>query len=547
MELTWRSDIPKESLSEGVTGTGRLTEELRRDVERFPNSAGVKVNFAVALLNEGHWDQAEVELSNALALEPNNYLAKINLARLLAGREQFDRAIALYNELLGRRANDKTVLLSLAAIALRRNDYSEAERLLNLVSGGESDATIHFLLGLVRLITGNLQGALSELRMAARADVRNPTIHQALGVVFALRSDLGRAEQEFRSALMLAPNDRASIRSLYQVLLKQDKANEAVDLLKLVVERNPADFSAREALAFGLVDLKQFSSARFQLSRMLAEQNNLPAEQVERIHANIALSWFLEGKVDSAKNALRKAIETYPNVSPVAYENLARLYLSQDDAEAARDILVQARRVFPDRTATAVLLSHVYSLLGAVERSIKELEAFKGRSDAPVELYVHLSFYYTLNGSLEQSVEVAKEGLKKFSHSPMLMNNLAYVYAMTDRIEEARTALRMVNKEIPPHVELIATRGLLRLREGDEKQGMALYKEAEHLATDLGNRELARRVRQKKHLELARFLVRKNSFDKARVEIKHGLAIRVKNFSYEEDLLQLAKDLESML
>jgi tetratricopeptide (TPR) repeat protein len=316
-------------------------------------------------------------------------------------------------------------------------------------------------------------------------------------------------------------------------------------MLKLFVERNPADFAAREALAIGLVDLRQFSNARFQLSRMLAERNNLPAEQVGRIQANIGLSWFLEGRVENAKNALRKAIETSPNVSPIAYENLARLYMSQEEFGAARDILIQALRVFPDRTATAVLLSHLYSLLGEVERSIEGLEAFKSRSDAPMELYVLLSFFYTLNGKLEQSVEVAKDGLKKFSHSPMLINNLAYVYAMTDRIEEARLALRMLPKESALHVELIATKGLLRLREGDEKQGVELYEQAEHMATELGNKELARRVRQKKHLELARFLVRKNLFDKARTEIKHGLAIRVKRFSYEKDLWRLAKGLDS--
>lgn len=180
-----------------------------------------------------------------------------------------------------------------------------------------------------------------------------------------------------------------------------------------------------------------------------------------------------------------------------------------------------------------------------MERPIKGLEAFKSRSDDPVELYVHLSFFYTLNGNLERSIEVAMEGLKRFPHSPMLINNLVYVYAMTDRIEEARSALRMIPKEITPHVELVATKGLLRLREGDEKQGVELYREAEHMAADLGNKELANRVRQKKHLELARFLLRKNLPDKARAEIRHGLATRVKHFSYEEDLMRLEEDLDS--
>jgi len=117
---------------------------------------------------------------------------------------------------------------------------------------------------------------------------------------------------------------------------------------------------------------------------------------------------------------------------------------------------------------------------------------------------------------------------------------------MTDQLEKARDTLKLAAKEAShgrPHIGLIATRGLLRLREGDEKQGVALYDQAERLARELGDKELARRVRQKKHLELARFLIRKSAFERAKAEIKYGLAIHVKFFSYDEDLRRLEEDI----
>ena len=546
VQFTWNAAAPNVMAPDQSGRLLSIVETLRRDVGRFPKSAMVRVNLAVALSNQGDVDEAEGHLRAALELEPTNYLARISHAHLLAHSARFEEASKLYNELLAERPTDNTVLVSLAVMALRSNSLTEAEEKLRLAIGNkDGDATIHFLLGVVRLAMGNLGGAVAELRTASRLDVRNPTIHQALGVIFAVRSEFERAEQEFRAALILAPNDRSSIRSLYQVLLKQGKASEAVDLLKLFVERDPTDSVAREALALGLFDLKQFSSARFHLSRMLGENNNLPVEQVGRIQANIGLSWLLEGKEDSARTALARAIEMHPGISRIAYENLARLYLGQDNPEAARDVLVGARTVFPESIATAMLLSHVYSILEDVDKAIKVLTPFKVRDDAPVELYVYLSFYQTLIGNIDQSIQVAIEGLSKFPHSALLINNLAYVYAMTDRIEEARAALRRVGKDIQPSVELTATRGLLRLREGDEKRGTELYQEAEHLATEAGNRELARRVRQKRHLELARYLIRKKAFDQARVEIKHGLAVRVKHFSYAEDLITLSNDLEA--
>lgn len=544
VQFAWGTTPPNAASPDQSGSLVGIVEKLRHDVERFPKSAMVRVNLAGALVNQGNLDEAENELSGALELEPRNYLARIVRAHLLARKARFDEATKVYEEMLAERPSDNTILLSLAVMALRSNNLPEAEEKLRLVTvTRRNDATIHFLLGVVRLGMGNLGGAVAELRTASRIDVRNPAIHQALGVIFAVRSEFDRAEQEFRAALMLAPHDKGSMRSLYQVLLKQEKTSEAVDILKFFIERNPADLAAREALALGLVNLKQFSSARFHMSRLLGESADAGKDQVARIQANVGLAWFLEGKIESARTALVKAIETYPSVSPIAYENLARLYLGEDDAEAARDVLVRSKTIFPQSAVTAVLLGLAYAMNDEVAQAIKEVEVFRSRHDATMEVYVQLGFLYALINRPGESLEASKSGLQNFPHSPMLLNNLAYVYAMTDQLEEARGALKMIPKDTAPHIGLVATRGLIRLREGDEKQGVELYEDAERLAVELGNKDLARRVRQKKHLEVARFLIRKNVLDRARNEIKQGLAVRVKYFPYRQDLMGLAKEL----
>jgi tetratricopeptide (TPR) repeat protein len=524
-----------------------MVENLRREVARFPKSAGVRVNLATALVNISSLDEAEAQLRSALEIEPQHYLARINLGHLLAHAGKLEEAGQVYNDLLAERPADNTVLLSLAVIALRRSDFKEAEEKLRIaLANKEGNATVHFLLGLVQLCMNNSRGAVNELREASRLDVRNPTIHQALGVIFAVRSDFERAEHEFRAALMLAPNDRASLSSLYQVLLRQKKTAEAVDLLKRFVDTNPDDVPAREALALGLIDLKQFSSARFHMEKMLAKAGPEARELAARVQANIGLSYFLEGKPEASRTALKKAIAIDSNVSPIAYENLARLYLSQDYPEGALEVLSTCVKLFPESTAGVTLLSHVYSLLEETELAIKTLDGFRRRhEDNPVEVYVYLSFFYTQTLDLEACMEVTAEGLQKFPHSGLLLNNLAYVYAMSNRIEEARAVLKRIPKDVsvPFPVELTATRGLLRLREGDEKQGIQLYESAETLARETGNKELVRRVRQKKHLEVARFAIGKGDLARAGVEIKKGLAIHPKYFSYTADLLRLSEEM----
>jgi Flp pilus assembly protein TadD len=274
LEFAWKAEAGQGGANAPDQGRTLhdLVERVRRETIRFPKSAAVRVNLAIALANQGSLDEAEQELVAALELEKGNYLAKVNLARVFVRRGKFDEAISLYNDLLSDRPSDNTILLSLAVMSLRKSDFVGAEERLKKACGNrDDDATAHFLLGMVRLCMNNLGGAIAELRSAARIDVRNPAIHQALGVVFALRSEFDRAEMEFRSALALVPNDRSSLRALYQVLLKQGKSAEAVEVLNSFIERNPGDITAREALALGLLDLKRFGSARFHLSRLLGE------------------------------------------------------------------------------------------------------------------------------------------------------------------------------------------------------------------------------------------------------------------------------------
>ena len=207
--------------------------------------------------------------------------------------------------------------------------------------------------------------------------------------------------------------------------------------------------------------------------------------------------------------------------------------------------LVRSKTYFPDSSATSVLLGYIYSRNGEIRRAIKELEAFRRDHDPTPDIYVNLGFWYAAIDDLEKSFEVSIEGAKRFPHSVRILNNLAYFYAMTDRLDEARATLKTIPKDYVPHTELIATKGLLKLREGDERGGRELYEEAERCASEVAGKDLARRVRQKKHLELARYWMRRSAFERARLELRLGLDVKVKYFSYRDELTRLAGELEA--
>ena len=163
--------------------------------------------------------------------------------------------------------------------------------------------------------------------------------------------------------------------------------------------------------------------------------------------------------------------------------------------------------------------------------------------NATRDTYAHLGWLYSWLGDFDKALSVAKAGSERYPRVPGLINNLAYVYLELGRVSEARAALESIRRPTELHAEMIATHGLLRLWEGDFNGARELYKRAAQKASESGNKELARKVRQKLHLELAKAFVRRGDFRSAKEEIQRGLAVRVAVLSYDDHLKQLARSL----
>jgi hypothetical protein len=75
-------------------------------------------------------------------------------------------------------------------------------------------------------------------------------------------------------------------------------------------------------------------------------------------------------------------------------------------------------------------------------------------------------------------------------------------------------------------------------------QGKGLYTKAEHLASIAGNRKLAKRIRQKMYLELAKDSSRRGDTVSAHAEVTRGLSLHLDTYlSYKPELEELLKRL----
>jgi Flp pilus assembly protein TadD len=533
-----------------------ITSRSRREADVRPLSARTHANLGLALLGESRFDEAAGEFEIALRLQPQHYVAAINFARVKVAKGEYGDAEQLYRDLLQTYPNNPALLMSLAYLMMRRKDFSEAAILLTRVTSLHKNALLpKYHLAIALLAEGKPSEAIRHLRAAVRLDVRSAALYHAMGVAYILAGEPRRAVRYFKSALNLSPEMGESVHALARILLQKGDLEAATEFLRDYLEGNPEDFTAREILARVYVASNRHTFARSQLLRVWKQSGNDQATKAFRagLANNIGASFDHDGNKEEARHWFVRSLELSADFSPIPYQNLARLYAQEKQIGTALAVLNQCKERFPDDGDTSILIGLVLFEQERYREAATELERLILTRKAGPKAYSYLGgLLCDFLRDTDDALRVLREGKELFPRDRVIVNNLAYVLLMRGDVHSARAVLgSMPQKGLASRPEdevaLTATWGLLRLLEGDTKEAEKLYQEAEALAAQLGKKELAPKVRQKKNLELARAHAQVGDIQAAYRRVQQGLMIEDGNKSYRKDLQDLEKSLKDRM
>jgi Flp pilus assembly protein TadD len=546
ISIEWEGDAPAEAHN-GENIFEIAAHRVRKETLRFPQSARAHATLGIALAKLGEFDDAIAELREALVIDPDHLVAGLTLGRVLGEQGRMAEAKEIYQQLQERLPRNESVLLSLAYIALREGQLDNAERYLQeSLKTNKKLPHSHFLLGLTRLERRNTHGAIAALREATRLDVRNAALHHALGVAYAVAGDNVRSERSFRTALTLSPDATGSVHALCEALLAQGRAEEVVEQLKPRVEDQDTP-ETRDLLGRAYIQLKRYANARNHLKHVLAKNGErLSTREHARFLNNIAGTFRAEGDLRAAETELLRALAIEPEAPEFVYENLGRLYIDSERFEDAIDVLRRGSEAYRDNQAIRLVLSGAYAHIGQFDAAVGELRPFWEAGKGGADTYTTLGWLYELMDDHRTALAVSSEAYQRYPKDAKVINNLAYTLLMLGNVDEARTVLKSLPRRIQPHAEMVATEGLLHLACGDEAGGVFLYEKAERMAREVAQRELAKRIRQKLHLELARVAARQGNFSRAQSEIRKGMLVRPAAFSFDRQLQQLSSELANV-
>jgi tetratricopeptide (TPR) repeat protein len=544
----WRYRAPSKPIAPlwGEVAESLLSRTMR-DAKRFPKSARAHANAGAAFFGQGALEKAAEEFDAALRCDAKDVAALGGLARVRLVQGDLEAAKDLYKRLRAENPGDVSGYLGLAHVAMLSGGLDDAVILLQGAAACETGSSLaRYHLALLLLKLNREREAIGHLRSAIRHDVRWPAMHEALAVAYVLAGSLRKAEKEFKTALRLIPNNERASRGLGEVLYRLGEKSDAIDVLYEALTRQPQDIKARELIARIYESESNFKRAREQLLQAEPMVEREEGDQRSRIFNNIGVCSSFLARPRSAGEWFARSIDSAPRASAIPYLNSARLDIELSHYDSAISALRLCQARFPEaEPRLAPLLAACLVQTGREIEAAQELRRIVKKGMGTSLAYAMLGGI-VVEGEIRDvdgAIAVLEEGYGRYPRDSRIGNNLAYAYLQAGLPGRARTVLEGVNRDQETEVVLTATWGLLRLWEGERGEGEDRYKQAEMLARRKQHGQLADQVRQKMHLELARYYLRTGEFDKVLPEVRRGLSLKGRK-SFILDLESLRTEME---
>jgi tetratricopeptide (TPR) repeat protein len=353
---------------------------------------------------------AIAQAQEVLKTDPNYLAAHRLLARIYvrtlgdanAGelqKENLAKAVEQFNAILKLDPKDTSSALWLARLYRFENEHAEAEKILrSILQRNPDNGPALEQLSQLLMDSGRPQEAVELLSQAAGSS-SSPDIYDLLGDAYSQNKQFAKAEDAYRRAIELDPDDPGHHHGLAQALLSQDKYAPALDEYKRLSELEPGTSENYLRMAQLYRRLGKYDESESSLLR--AKQ--LSPGSLEVLY-NEALLYEDQGRYQDAVKVLTDAIaamknqsgaEGNPGALAILYEQLGRTYREQENYTAAVQTFEEMGKLNPESHKRAqMLLIDTYRESHDIDRAIAETKKALEATPKDQSLIVTLAMLY---------------------------------------------------------------------------------------------------------------------------------------------------------
>jgi tetratricopeptide (TPR) repeat protein len=318
-----KAGLPQPRLSElqGALETRRASGEIPQ---------------AVALLfHNGTTTENSTELPRPSGLAPKSAASAkkaATAAELYASGRYSDCSDLLASRLQHLQARELRLLVFCAYPTRRYHVVFDAAQKLALNPATEAE-------GLYWETKSAQKLATETLARASELDSNSPTLHVLLGEVYRQREYYPDAEQEYRHALAIQPDNSGALFGLSLALLADSEIDEALRLAEGALKRNPDDPEFNAVMGEILSEQHDFSGAEPYLKKAL----NTKPELMPHVHALLGRVYAETNRKQQAITELKLGLSADKDGS--IHFQIARLYLKIGDRTSAKQAFAVSERL----------------------------------------------------------------------------------------------------------------------------------------------------------------------------------------------------------
>lgn len=485
-------------------------EQIERwllDLQKSPKNAFLLNNAGNAYLATGDVNEAMRYFEMALEIDSSLISARASLAKVYMMQERIEEALEIYLDECKRRPKDTKTLMNLAHVYLRQNELKKARDAYDQALSLEPEnPAAHHNKGVLYVLEGKPDRAVSEFRRAVSLNARFARAHNALGVCYALLGNYRKAIRYLQMSVAIDGSAISTTKNLATVYQQADDFAASAKLMDTYLSSYPRDCEARNIAAYSYIKMKDYERtlSHLQYLRVNSQELALDKDRFAAVLNNIGVVYQHMGRFPKAVEMYGNSIAIREQPNPITFFNLAKLYVDLGGKKQAERLIDEYLAVQPNDPAALVLLAqHYYNqneFDDAVDILLRVLELDPQSRDACVLLG---SIYSEAFEEHDRAIGIFRQCLASHPHDQAVINNLAYSYAMMGQTIEANAVMERVKWQAADFFAY-ATKGLIRISEGKLDEGKRLY---DYAASHAWGHEWKERVRQKKRVEIARYLI----------------------------------------
>jgi tetratricopeptide (TPR) repeat protein len=519
--------------------------------------------------------------------------------------EAASKAIEAYKKAYALDPNSPIIGERLAEMYWKSQRVRDAVNEANeILKRNPDDLATHRLLGRIYLRSlGDINGSGVQTEMVAKAIGEYAEVHRLdpsdqeaslwLARLYRLHNDSDKAEQVLRKMLQDDPGNEQAAEQLTQLLLDENKADDAIQLLEGMAKHSSSatvfdllgdaytqthDYAKAEAAYRQAADLdpQELSHLRSLGTTLLAEEKYPEALEVYQkladlmpedgdTYVRIAQIYRELHQLDKAEENVAKAGQYNPGSLDVLY-NKALIYEAQgryDDAirvvsDAITGVKSQSN-VLPSRRRSLGIL---YQQLGMLYRDVQNYQAaiytfqelghLGDEEDHRARLLIMDT--YRLAKDMPKALQTGREAMAKYPNDDEIRSSQALLLGENQQTDDAVKLLEADLKGTPADRETYLNLSQVYERGRRYEDAEQAARKAESFAAEPHDNEIA-------WLLLGAVYERQKQFDKAETEFRKVLDVNPKNaqvlnyYGYmladrgvrldeAQDLIQRAVDLE---